>query len=418
MNQTRNEGGFKYRAFSDKQARVLTWWCKTSPVKDSNGIIADGSIRAGKTLAMGLAFVFWAMESFNGQSFALCGKTIGSLRRNVVVWLKTALAYRGYEVVERRADNMLVIRRGDKTNLFYLFGGRDERSQDLIQGITLAGVLFDEVALMPESFVNQATARCSVEGSKWWFNCNPQGPQHWFRKKWIERCRSLGLLYLHFTMEDNLSLDAAIKERYKRQYHGVFYSRYILGQWVLAQGLIYPNVAGVPVEERKYTEYRVAVDYGIYNPMAFALFGLCGGVWYMVREYYHSGRDTKQPKTDEQYYSDLDAFIGGVPVRMVLVDPSAASFITLIQSRGKYRVTGANNAVIEGISLTLSALENGGVKINECCVRMLAEFGEYRWDEKEQDKPVKMSDHLCDALRYFVMSVYGGGRAQAAGRLG
>ena len=162
---------FHFSPFSRKQKQVLTWWCKDSPVHDKDGIIADGAIRSGKTVSMSLSFAMWAMSTFNGQNFAMCGKTIGSFRRNVLFWLKLMLKSRGYSVIDRRADNLIIIRKGDTENYFYIFGGKDERSQDLIQGITLAGVFFDEVALMPESFVNQATGRCSVEGSKFWFNC-------------------------------------------------------------------------------------------------------------------------------------------------------------------------------------------------------------------------------------------------------
>ncbi len=223
---------FKFKPFSKKQKQVLTWWCATSPVKDYDGIIADGAIRSGKTVCMSLSYVMWAMETFNGQNFAMCGKTIGSFRRNVLFWLKLMLKARGYGVVDHRADNLIVITRGKTTNNFYIFGGRDESSQDLIQGITLAGVFFDEVALMPESFVNQATGRCSVDGSKFWFNCNPSGPYHWFKVNWIDRAvgyigkeraaelRAKGepvknILYVHFVMDDNLSLSEEIKERYR-----------------------------------------------------------------------------------------------------------------------------------------------------------------------------------------------------------
>lgn len=178
---------FRFQPFSLKQKKVLTWWMSDSPVKDYDGIIADGAIRSGKTVSMSLAFVFWAMSTFNGQNFAMCGKTIGSFRRNVLFWLKLMLRSRGYQVTDHRSDNLVEISRGEVTNYFYIFGGKDERSQDLIQGITLAGVFFDEVALMPESFVNQATGRCSVEGSKYWFNCNPDGPYHWFKVNWIDK---------------------------------------------------------------------------------------------------------------------------------------------------------------------------------------------------------------------------------------
>lgn len=253
---------FKFKPFSKKQRMVLNWWCDTSPVKDMDGIIADGAIRSGKTVCMSLSFVMWAMTQFNGQNFGMCGKTIGSFRRNVLFWLEVMLRSRGYTVADHRADNLVVVTRGETTNYFYIFGGKDERSQDLIQGITLAGVFFDEVALMPESFVNQATGRCSVEGSKYWFNCNPDGPYHWFKTGWIDKAtgylgkkktqeirekaavenRDPGLkeiLYLHFTMDDNLSLSEKIKERYRSMYTGVFYRRYIRGLWAMAEGIIF-----------------------------------------------------------------------------------------------------------------------------------------------------------------------------------
>lgn len=248
--------------FSRKQKQVLTWWCKESPVHNMDGVIADGAIRSGKTISMSLSFVMWAMSTFTGQNFAMCGKTIGSFRRNVLFWLKLMLRSRGYSITDHRADNLLTIRKDGKENYFYIFGGKDERSQDLIQGITLAGVFFDEVALMPESFVNQATGRCSVKGSKFWFNCNPDGPYHWFKQNWIdksigylgkeetERIRQQAaaegkdpglkdILYLHFTMDDNLSLDEEIKARYRSMYVGVFFKRYIMGLWAAAEGIIY-----------------------------------------------------------------------------------------------------------------------------------------------------------------------------------
>ena len=229
---------FHFSPFSKKQKQVLTWWCKESPVHSKDGIIADGAIRSGKTISMSLSFVMWAMNSFSGNNFAMCGKTIGSFRRNVLFWLKLMLRSRGYSVTDHRADNLLTIRKDGKENYFYIFGGKDERSQDLIQGITLAGVFFDEVALMPESFVNQATGRCSVKGSKFWFNCNPDGPYHWFKVNWIDKCAEKNILYLHFTMDDNLSLDEEIKARYRSMYVGVFFKRYIMGLWAAAEGII------------------------------------------------------------------------------------------------------------------------------------------------------------------------------------
>lgn len=237
---------FRFKPFSKKQRKVLNWWCRSSPVRDYNGIIADGAIRSGKSVAMSLSFVIWAMSEFEACNFAMCGKTIGSFRRNVLFWLKLMLRSRGYSVSEQRTENLVVVRRGNIENYFYVFGGKDERSQDLIQGITLAGVFFDEVALMPESFVNQATGRCSVDGSKFWFNCNPGSPSHWFKTGWIDKRADKRLLYLHFTMDDNLSLSEAVKERYRSTYTGVFFKRYILGEWKSADGVIYRQFADDP----------------------------------------------------------------------------------------------------------------------------------------------------------------------------
>lgn len=195
---------------------------------------------------MSLGFVIWAMSEFESCNFAMCGKTIGSFRRNVLFWLKLMLRSRGYSVSEQRTENLVIVRRGSTENYFYVFGGKDERSQDLIQGITLAGVFFDEVALMPESFVNQATGRCSVDGSKFWFNCNPGSPAHWFKTGWIDKRADKRLLYLHFTMDDNLSLSEAVKGRYRGMYTGVFFKRYILGEWKSADGVIYRQFADEP----------------------------------------------------------------------------------------------------------------------------------------------------------------------------
>ena len=301
---------FKFQPFSKKQRMTLNWWTENCPVKNYSGIIADGAIRSGKTISMSLSFALWAMNSFEGQNFAMCGKTIGSFRRNVLFWLKLMLRSRGYSITDHRADNLVVVRRKGKENYFYIFGGKDERSQDLIQGITLAGVFFDEVALMPESFVNQATGRCSVTGSKFWFNCNPDGPYHWFKTNWIDKATEKKLLYLHFTMDDNLSLSEEIKTRYRSMYIGVFFKRYILGLWAAAEGIIYDMFD----EEKHVQNIRdffqllingsryVSCDYGTQNATVFLLWNKgVNGKWYCIREYYYSGRDKGKQKTENRF---------------------------------------------------------------------------------------------------------------------
>ena len=427
---------FKFKPFSKKQKQVLTWWCATSPVKDYDGIIADGAIRSGKTVCMSLSYVMWAMETFNGQNFAMCGKTIGSFRRNVLFWLKLMLKARGYGVVDHRADNLIVITRGKTTNNFYIFGGRDESSQDLIQGITLAGVFFDEVALMPESFVNQATGRCSVDGSKFWFNCNPSGPYHWFKVNWIDRAvgyigkeraaelRAKGepvknILYVHFVMDDNLSLSEEIKERYRNTYRGVFYKRYILGLWAMAEGVIYdmfdnekhvedPNAFQTKlINSNRY----VSCDYGTQNATVFLLWNKgTDGVWYCTREYYYSGRDKGRQKTDEEYANDLESWLDGTEIKAVIVDPAAASFIAELRKRG-FRVIKAKNDVEDGIRLVSTKLNLIKIIFSNVCQNTIKEFASYIWDgkaaERGEDKPIKQYDHAMDAVRYFVYTIFG-----------
>ena len=223
-----------FRAFSEKQRQVLTWWVPGNPNYDREAIVCDGAVRSGKTLAMGLSFFLWAMSCFDAQRFGICGKTISSLRRNVLAEVLPKLEVLGASWKEKRTENLLTIRFRGKENQFYIFGGRDESSASLIQGITFAGVLLDEVVLMPRSFVEQACARCSVAGSRLWFNCNPAGPGHWFYRTWVQEAGKRNCLRLHFTMADNPSLTAEIRQRYERLYTGVFYRRFILGQWAQA----------------------------------------------------------------------------------------------------------------------------------------------------------------------------------------
>ncbi|KAF5070539.1 Terminase-like family protein [anaerobic digester metagenome] len=408
---------FKFKPFSNKQQKVLTWWMPESPAHDKDGIIADGAIRSGKTLSMSLSFVIWAMETFSDQSFGMCGKTIGSFRRNVLFWLKLMLKSRGYKVQDHRVDNLVTVTRGDVTNYFYIFGGKDERSQDLIQGITLAGVFFDEVALMPESFVNQATGRCSVDGSKYWFNCNPDGPFHWFKVNWIDQLEQKNILYLHFTMDDNLSLSEKIKARYRAMYTGVFYQRYILGFWTVAQGIIYDMfdpekhvISAIP-EELTGNKY-VSCDYGTQNATVFLLW--CQGIsgkWYCSKEYYYSGRDKLKQKTDQEYADDLIKFLEGITVKYIIIDPSAASFIAELKKRG-LSIKKAKNDVLNGIRVTGTAIQTGKVFFLAECKETIKEFSNYIWDVKAadrgEDKPVKDHDHGMDAIRYFCFTILKG----------
>ena len=290
-----------YQPFSPKQRRVMTWWLPGGQDAHREAIVCDGSVRSGKTMAMGLSFFLWAMIGFSGQRFGICGKTIASLRRNVLSEILPRLEALGATWKEKRTENLVTVTFRGHRNQFYIFGGRDESSAALIQGITFAGVLMDEVALMPRSFVEQACARCSVAGSRLWFNCNPAGPGHWFYKTWILEAEQRNCLRLHFTMEDNPSLTEQIRQRYQRLYTGVFYRRFVLGQWAQAEGRVYdffePDMVRTAPPE-PYDKWYISCDYGTVNPTSMGPWGRKDGIWYRVKEFYFSSRERQRQMTD------------------------------------------------------------------------------------------------------------------------
>lgn len=256
---------------SPKQAKILAF-----PYSKYDALICDGAVRSGKTSIMMWAFVRWAMENFSGQRFGVCGRTVDSCTKNIIVpFTAMSLAKERYIIRWRRGDKVMEVRRGAVTNYFEVFGGKDEASYTLIQGRTLAGVLLDEVVLMPRSFVEQALARCSVDGAKLWFSCNPGSPHHWFYQEWIKRSRERNALYLHFEMTDNPGLSKRTLERYENMYAGIFYDRYVRGLWVAAEGIVYKDFAndtekyliGDPLEWAKqngtsFSIISIGVDFG------------------------------------------------------------------------------------------------------------------------------------------------------------
>lgn len=389
---------------SNKQKKILAF-----PYSSYDALICDGAVRSGKTSIMMWAFVRWAMDNFSGQRFGICGKTVDSASKNIVVpFVSMSRAKQKYNLRWRRSDKMLEVSRGAVKNYFEVFGGKDESSFMLIQGRTLAGVLLDEVALMPESFVNQALARCSVDGAKMWFSCNPENPMHWFYTEWIQHHDAHNALYLHFAMTDNPSLSDKTLARYESMYSGVFYDRYIKGLWVAAEGLIYDHFGedNITDEMPSSGEYYISCDYGTLNPFSAGLWCWDGKTAVRMREYYYSGRDERANKTDEEYYKELEKLAGNLHITAVIVDPSAASFIEVIKRHGKYKVRKAKNDVIPGIMTTARYLQDGTIKIHRSCNDAIREFGLYRWDESAaEDRPIKENDHAMDDIRYFVMTV-------------
>ena len=399
-----------FRSFSKKQTAVLTWWHPLSPFGDRDAVICDGAVRSGKTTCMALSFVLWAFHAFGGGTFALCGKTIQSLRRNLLEPLLPLLLQLGFSAEEKVSQNRLTLSFGGKTNRFYLFGGRDEGSAALIQGMTLCGVLFDEAALMPRSFVEQALARCSAEGAKFWFNCNPEHPQHWFYREWICKAAQRNCLYLHFTMRDNPSLSERVIRRYESLYTGAFYDRFVRGLWVAAEGLVYPEAAsGAYTKDPPDTSaerWCVSCDYGTVNPMSMGLWGKFGSAWYRVQEVYFDSKTEGRQKTDEEYYDDLCALTAGKQIDCVTVDPSAASFLACLRSHGHFTVLPAVNEVLPGIRRVHEAFRQHKLFISPSCEATLREFSLYRWDQNEaKDAVVKAHDHAMDDIRYFVSTI-------------
>lgn len=396
----------KFVPFSKKQLAVLTWWCSNSPVSDRSGIICDGAVRSGKTLCMSVSFVSWAFYTFSDTSFAMCGKTIASLRRNVITPLLPVLNELGFACDFKISKNVVEISKGNVKNRFYLFGGRDESSASLIQGMTLGGVMLDEVALMPRSFVEQALARCSLEKAKYFFNCNPEHPYHWFYIEWIKKYKEKNVLYIHFSMEDNPSLSRTVINRYKSLYSGAFYERFVEGKWVTAQGLVYPMFdcdRHIKKCNGEISSYYLSCDYGTVNPFSLGLWGKCGDRWYRLDEYYHSSRDAGVQLTDEEYYAQMKKLAKGKKIEALIIDPSAASFIQTVKRHKEFNVIKANNDVLTGINRVCQALKNDEFYISPNCQDAIREFSIYRWDDSiKKDAPKKENDHAMDDIRYFV----------------
>lgn len=397
--------------FSENQRKILAF-----PNTDYDALICDGAIRSGKTTIMSVAFVLWAMREFNGCCFGICSKTVRTAEKNIIQPLLNLSYMKKRFSMKYTRDNELVVRNRDKVNTFYIYGGKDASSYTLIQGATFAGVLLDEVALMPRSFVEQACARCSVDGRKLWFNCNPEGQLHWFNQEWVKKTEEKNALHVHFTLDDNPSLSPRIRAGYEAMYSGVFYDRYIKGLWVSADGLVYGmfNEKRHVVEEPPETEgsYYISSDFGVQNPTVFLLWRKVKDrdQWIILNEWYYSGRENKVQKTVGEQVKGLESLFPveygrRIEPAQIIVDPSASALIAEIREEG-HTVRKANNDVVDGISDVSTMLVQDRLLISRKCKHTIEEFQVYCWDEKAamrgEDKPVKENDHCMDAIRYMV----------------
>lgn len=331
----------------------------------------------------------------------LMGNTRGTLERNILEPMR--MIWPGCISGKIASDNTLTMF-GKKV---YALGADSKKHMARIQGATFEYVYGDEITTWSEEVFQMLKSRLRCQHSHFDGTCNPDAPGHWF-KQFLD---SDADIYQQTYIIDDGVLPPYTVEELKKEYAGtVYYDRFILGEWSAATGLVYPMYSDAIAEipDGNPDELLLALDYGTQNAFAGLLFGRWGSVWHIMREYYYSGRDTGVQKTDEEYADDLDRFTADCEPGQrisVVIDPSAASFIALLRKRDRYSVRPAVNDVANGIRQTNTALRNGYVKISPDCVNLIREMSGYTWDDKAgNDRPVKVDDHACDAMRYAVMT--------------
>lgn len=390
---------------SEKQKKILAF-----PYTKYDCLICDGAVRSGKTSLMMVAFVDWAMREFSEHRFGICGKTVDSASKNIIIpYISMRYAKKKYAIRWRRSEKILEVRQGGVKNYFEVFGGKDESSFALIQGRTLAGVLMDEVVLMPQSFVNQALARCSVEGARIWFSCNPEGPNHWFYQEWILKHKDHNALYLHFEMYDNPSLSQKVLEMYRANYggSGIFYDRYVRGLWVRAEGAIYPLFADNPgrytIAKADLPEFEyitIGVDFGgNKSAHAFVAAGITSD-WTPI-----ALRSERVPATGmsvEQMIRRFVRFADGIKadygrVDYVYADCAEQAIINSMYQQTEYNILGsAKGEIIDRIRTMDLLLSSDRFKYVEGqCDSLKAALCDAVWDADELDD-VRLDDGTSD----------------------
>lgn len=370
---------------------------------------------SGKTWVSLVLWAFWVncMPADADSLYLMTARSLTTLKRNCLIPLESLVGRRNFVFSLNQKEGYLFGRR------ILLEGGNDAQSEAKIRGLTLQGAYLDEVTKLPKDYFIMLLSRLRKPGAKLIGTTNPDSPAHWLKKEYIDRSDELDLLDVRFTLQDNTSLEKEYVEAVTKEYTGVYYKRFILGEWVLAEGIIYPeyqnavcNAPEWPKTGQKI-ERCISVDYGTQNAFAGLFWAKLGGVWYVADEYYYSGHDTGRQKTDQEYLEELDAWAdtclkntGGKPGERleVVIDPSAASFIEALKRDNRWKTIKAKNDVLDGIRDTGTAMHNGLIKICKGCDSLLDELAGYAWDPKAESKdaPIKVRDHACDALRYFV----------------
>lgn len=373
-----------------------------------------GAVRSGKTVGVDHAFLKFVCESPKGD-LLLAGKTIDSLKRNVINPILEMVGSDGNYMPGRRELKLF-----DRT--IFTVGASDERSEGKIRGSTLAGCYGDEITLWPESFFIMMLSRMSLEGAKFFGTTNPDNPNHWLYKHYIQRAEEIDMKVFHFLLEDNPFLPQSYVDALKKEYTGLWYKRFILGEWCIAEGAIYDFFDEKKHVIKKHPEakyYDVGIDYGTTNPTCFIIYGnnplTTPKIW-AEREYYWSPADQKRQKTDSEFSADFRNFIAPIrnKIRNIYCDPSAESFQLQLKRDDVTGLKDADNDVLNGIRTVARMLASGEYAIGHFCKEYINEFYGYCWDEKKQtvgeDKPIKTNDHCQDNGRYVVYSKFGSGK--------
>lgn len=390
--------------YTPKQRQLMGLW-QRNQLKRIN--VLEGSVRSGKTWVSLVLWAFWVKTMPETGLYLMAAKSLTTLKRNCLLPLQDLVGESNFTFSPVKKEGWLFGRH------IILEGANDIRSEGKIRGVTLQGAYCDELTQLPEDFFTMLLSRLSEPGAKLIATTNPDAPTHWLKVRYIDRADELDFLDFQFLIDDNTTLPRDYVENIKREYTGVFYDRFILGNWTLAEGIIYPmykEAIADPPEGSEAEQYVLSMDYGTQNAFAALLWEKHKDVWYATREYYYSGRDTGAQKTDAQYKADLDAWIRDVApdaTIRTIIDPSAASFIAVLrQSKDRYKVQPADNAVLDGIRETATAMQTGLVKFSPKLKHWRMEVEGYTWDEtSSEDRPVKVNDHAQDAARYFVKTM-------------
>lgn len=390
--------------YTQKQRVLMDLW-KQNKLRRLN--ILEGSVSSGKTWISLVLWAFWVATMPQDKLYLMCGKSLTTLKRNCLIPLEELVGSSNFTFSLAAKEGYLFGRR------MLLEGGNDARSESKIRGLTLQGAYCDELTLFPRDFFVMLLSRLRVPGAKLIATTNPDSPQHWLKTEYIDRETELDLLDMRFTLDDNTTLDPDYVESIKAEYTGVFYERFILGRWKIAEGLVYPFFAADPGRylytghtEGLMGAFYVSIDYGTHNPCSMGLWCVNDHRAIRIAESYYDSRKERKQRTDEEHYAQLEQLAAGRHIRYVVVDPSAASFIETIRRHGKFHVLAADNHVLNGIRVTAALMNAGRLLIHESCKASLEEFQSYCWDDKAQeDKVVKENDHAMDDIRYFANTI-------------